>query len=150
DAVLRVAATLRPKRGAHARTWKSAVGWSACGAQALYVETDQNAVLLVHVRDVGLREVIDVCMLSLAPVVAADLAEPNLFELSPERVEVEKIVVNVVEVILAPEDRADHQTERARARVHLAESCEVGHRDAQHSVRFQHPVPFRQNPRHLA
>src|SRR5215475_6481600 len=67
---------------------------------ALDIQADQNAVFPVHVRNVGLRIVVDVCMLGLAPVVSADLAEASLFELCFERLEIEQIVVDVVEVIL--------------------------------------------------
>ena len=40
---------------------------------SLHVEIEQQAVLLIHMREIGLREIVNVCVLGLPPVPQADV-----------------------------------------------------------------------------
>jgi len=88
-------------------------------------------------------------VLGLAPVVKVDRAEPGPLELVFQRIEIEQVVVNVVEVILPAKDRTDHQAEVAGAGIDFAQRRKIRHGDAQPSARGEYPIPLRQHPRNL-
>lgn len=92
-----------------------------------HVEADENAVFLVHVWHVSLGKVVDVRVFGLAPVIAPHVRKARFLQTAGERGKIEHVVVDVVEVVLPAEERADHQVETLKAPVDLADLGEIGH-----------------------
>ncbi len=112
---------------------------------ALDIETDQSPIRSIHVGHVRLGEVVDVGVFGFAPVIAADIIEAGPMKLVSERLVVEDVVMNVVEIVLAAEEWTHDQIEILGCRVDLGELCEVGHGDSKSPARFEHAMPFGQD-----
>src|SRR5262249_3500784 len=116
----------------------------------LDIQADQGAVFLVHVRNIGLGEIVHPRVLGFTPVVPANTPETAREQFFLERGEIENVVVNVVEIILPTEQRSDHQIQVAGLPIDLAEHGEVRHGGSQSSAGLKHAIPLSQDTLDIA